>query len=94
MGVTLGENGFIWVEDGAIRQVYPPQIVAIDTLAAGDVFHGAFAIAITEGMPIENAAKYACAAAAIKCSRFGGRIGIPTRHEVETLVEATYGKIN
>jgi sulfofructose kinase len=87
MGVTLGE-------DGAIRQVHPPQIVAIDTLAAGDVFHGAFAIAITEGMTVENAAKYACAAAAIKCSRFGGRIGIPTRHEVETLVEATYGKIN
>ena len=94
MGVTLGEDGFIWVEDGAIRQVYPPQIVTIDTLAAGDVFHGAFAIAITDGMPIENAVKYACAAAAIKCSRFGGRAGIPTRHEVEALVEATYGKIN
>ena len=45
-------------------------------------------------MPVENAAKYACAAAAIKCSRFGGRVGIPTRHEVETLVEVTYGKIN
>ena len=90
MGVTLGVNGFIWVEDGILRQIYPPQIVAKDTLAAGDVFHGAFAIAVTEGMSIEKAAMFACSAAAIKCSRFGGRKGIPSRYEVEALMRSTY----
>ena len=90
MGVTLGAEGFIWVENGALRQVYPPQIIAKDTLAAGDVFHGAFAIAMTEGMSIEQAAMFGCSAAAIKCSRFGGRQGIPFRYEVEALIKATY----
>ena len=90
MGVTLGADGFIWVEDGVLRQIYPPQIIAKDTLAAGDVFHGAFAIAITEGMSIEKAAMFACSAAAIKCSRFGGRKGIANRNEVELLMQATY----
>ena len=90
MGVTLGQDGFIWVEAGVLRQIYPPKIIARDTLAAGDVFHGAFAIAITEGMTIEKAAMFACSAAAIKCSRFGGRKGIPSRYEVETLMRLTY----
>ena len=90
MGVTLGVDGFIWVEDGILRKIYPPQIIAKDTLAAGDVFHGAFAIAVTEGMSIEKAAMFACSAAAIKCSRFGGRKGIPSRHEVEALMRSTY----
>ena len=90
MGVTLGQDGFIWVEDGVLRQIYPPKIIARDTLAAGDVFHGAFAVAITDGMTIEKAAMFACSAAAIKCSRFGGRKGIPSRYEVETLMRLTY----
>lgn len=91
IGVTMGERGFAWVEDGHVRIVAPPAVEVIDTLAAGDVFHGAFAIGVTEGMTVEHAARFASAAAAIKCSRFGGRSGIPTRPEVEALVAKTYG---
>ncbi|MBH68227.1 MAG: ribokinase [Rhodospirillaceae bacterium] len=90
MGVTVGEEGFIWVEDGHVKQVLPPKIIPIDTLAAGDVFHGAFGLAVAEGMQIRSAAEFACAAAAIKCTRFGGRAGIPERKEVQQLVEKTY----
>jgi sulfofructose kinase len=90
MGVTLGEHGFAWVEAGTVRTVRAPKVEVIDTLAAGDVFHGSFAVAITEGMSVADAGRFACAAAAIKCSRFGGRTGIPTRCEVEALVAATY----
>ncbi len=90
MGATLGERGFAWVEDGALRQVPAPKVEVLDTLAAGDTFHGAFAVAITEGKTIEAAAQFACAAAALKCTRFGGRTGIPTRAEVEALVKAFY----
>ena len=90
MGVTLGEHGFAWVEKGVVETVPAPKVEALDTLAAGDVFHGAFAVGITEGMRVADAGRFGCAAAAIKCSRFGGRSGTPTRSEVEALVAATY----
>jgi sulfofructose kinase len=90
MGVTLGERGFAWVENGEVRMVPAPKVDVVDTLAAGDVFHGCFALAITEGMTIADAGRFACAAAAIKCGRFGGRAGTPTRAEVEALVAETY----
>jgi sulfofructose kinase len=90
MGVTLGEHGFAWIEDGEVKKVLAPKVEAVDTLAAGDVFHGAFAMGITEGMSIADAGRFGCAAAAIKCTRFGGRSGTPTRLEVEALVAATY----
>lgn len=90
MGVTLGEHGFAWVEKGVVETVPAPKVEALDTLAAGDVFHGAFAVGITEGMSVADAGRFGCAAAAIKCSRFGGRSGTPTRAEVEALVAATY----
>ena len=59
------------------------QVIAIDTLAAGDVFHAAFAVGLVEGWPTDRTMRFASAAAAIKCTRFGGRLGAPTRHEVE-----------
>jgi sulfofructose kinase len=54
----------------------------VDTLAAGDGFHGALALGLAEGRPIDEAARFACHAASLKCTRFGGRLGCPTRDEV------------
>lgn len=81
-GVTLGEDGFLWREEGAERRVSAFRVRVVDTLAAGDVWHGAFTLALGEGRAIEVAARFANAAAAIKCSRFGGRQGAPNRAEV------------
>ena len=61
-------------------------IEAVDTLGAGDVFHGAFALAIAEGRDIRSAGRFANAASALKCTRPGGRAGIPTRTEVDNLL--------
>ena len=83
VGVTLGEAGFLYVADGREHRVPAPKVRAIDTLAAGDVWHGAFALALGERRSIEEAANFANVAAAIKCTRFGGRRGTPTRAEVE-----------
>jgi sulfofructose kinase len=58
----------------------------VDTLSAGDVFHGALALALLEGQAIERAARFACVAAALKCTRFGGRLGCPSRAEVDTFL--------
>ena len=82
VAVTCGENGLFW--NGGHLPAFP--VDSVDTLAAGDVFHGAFALALVEGQPVAAALRFAAAAAAIKCSRFGGRLGAPTRAEVEALL--------
>ena len=65
----------------------------IDTLAAGDVFHGAFALALAEGRAEADALRFAAAAAAIKCTRFGGITGAPGRAEVEAFLATAQGGV-
>jgi sulfofructose kinase len=86
VGVTLGAGGFLWLEGARERRATPPRVIVVDTLAAGDVFHAAFALAIAEGARVAAAAAFANAAAALKCTRFGGREGAPTRAEVAALL--------
>lgn len=82
VGASCGEDGYYWVQDGAIAHAPALAIQAVDTLAAGDVFHGALALAILEGQTLAQAARFACVAASLKCTQFGGRLGCPTRDEV------------
>ncbi|MFC7396407.1 PfkB family carbohydrate kinase [Chelatococcus sp. GCM10030263] len=83
VGVTVGAEGFRWLEAGELRHAPAPSVTVIDTLGAGDVFHGAFALAIAEGASVAEAARFANMAAALKCTRPGGRAGIPDRAEVD-----------
>lgn len=80
--VTCGEAGSWWLTNDGPLHVPAPEIDAVDTLGAGDVFHGAYALAIAEGRDVAAAARFATLAAAIKCTRSGGRAGSPTRSEV------------
>ncbi len=82
VGASCGEDGYYWVEDVGIQHAPALAVQAVDTLAAGDVFHGALALAILEGQAMAQAARFACAAASLKCTQFGGRLGCPTREEV------------
>ncbi len=86
VAVTAGADGCWWKEGGSIRHSPAPRIEAIDTLAAGDVFHAGFAVGLLEGWPMRNVIAFASAAAAIKCTRFGGRLGAPSRAEVEAFL--------
>jgi sulfofructose kinase len=89
VGVTLGAAGVIWLEDcGGVQHVQAPEVATIDTLGAGDVFHGALAVTLAEGMAIRQASEFACAAAALKCTRLGGRLGAPTRLEVNSFAHS------
>lgn len=83
VGATCGADGYAWFEGGTVRRVPSPRVTVVDTLAAGDVFHGAFALALVEGRAVGDAARFACHAAALKCARVGGRLGCPTRAEVD-----------
>ncbi|WP_038361478.1 PfkB family carbohydrate kinase [Bosea sp. UNC402CLCol] len=82
LAVTLGKEGVLYW-DGEIRHSPAFAVETVDTLGAGDVWHGAFALALAEGRDEVAAIRFASAAAAIKCTRFGGRDGAPTRDEVE-----------
>jgi ribokinase len=57
-------------------------VVAIDTTAAGDVFNGALAVSLADGNTVEDAARYACKAAAISVTRMGAQSSAPTKNEV------------
>lgn len=87
LAVTCGGAGVYWLEDQAVRHLPAYPVEVVDTLAAGDVFHGAFALALAERRPAAAALRFASAAAAVKCTRFGGREGIPDRAAVERLME-------
>jgi sulfofructose kinase len=88
VGVTLGAEGFLWRDGSVERRVAAPRVAAVDTLAAGDVWHGAFALGLGEMMGVSEAAQFANAAAALKCTRTGGRRGAPTRAEVNAFIAA------
>ena len=87
-GVTRGGDGTMLLIDGELHHVPAVPVRVVDTLGAGDVFHGAYTLALAEGRPALEAARFASAAAAIKCSRHGGREGAPLRQEVEDLLRA------
>ncbi len=87
--VTMGEKGVAWCDDKGSGHVPSYSVRVVDTLGAGDVWHGAFALALAEGQAELDAVAFANAVAAIKCTRSGGRAGTPTRSEVtEFLKEA------
>jgi sulfofructose kinase len=87
LAVTSGSRGVHWLEDDVVRHLPAFRVDAVDTLGAGDVFHGALGWAIAAGQTEAEAVRFAAAAAAIKCTRFGGRAGIPGRDEVERFLE-------
>ena len=84
---TRGHRGTIWLDaEGELKETPAFPVPTVDTLGAGDVFHGAFALAITEGQDLNEALRFASAAAALKCTRFGGAFAAPQRFEVEELL--------
>ncbi len=81
--VTLGERGSVGFSPTGI--VYQPsfKVKVVDTTGAGDVFHGAFIYSLLQGWDLTKALRFSNGAAALKCTKIGGREGIPTREEVE-----------
>jgi ribokinase len=85
--LKLGPKGSMLVtRDGEFRTVRPFKVKVVDTTAAGDAFTGALAVARSEGMPVAEAARFATAAGALCCEGFGAQPSLPTREQVERLV--------
>ncbi|MCP3372936.1 sugar kinase [Bradyrhizobium cajani] len=84
LAATRGPRGTIWLnERGGLEETTAFPVQAVDTLGAGDVFHGAFTLRLAEGGDLREALRFAAAAAALKCTRHGGGLGAPQRAEVE-----------
>jgi sulfofructose kinase len=92
---TRGAQGTIWLDQHqALQQTPAFPVHTVDTLGAGDVFHGAFALAITEKQDLRAALRFASAAAALKCTRFGGALAAPQRAEVEAFLSRRQAAIH
>ncbi|MEO9613154.1 MAG: PfkB family carbohydrate kinase [Nitratireductor sp.] len=85
---TNGEKGAVFLDGATGGRVPAFGVDIVDTLGAGDVWHGAFALALGEGQAETEAIRFANAVAAIKCTRFGGREGTPDRIETDRFLRA------
>ena len=86
--VKLGEQGVVYVADDCVGHVPAFEVDAVDTVAAGDGFAGALAVALAEGEPIERALRFASAAGALVVTKRGAQDAMPHRAEVERLLDS------
>ena len=83
--VTLGAGGAAWLEGGELRTAAAPAVTAVETLGAGDVWHGALAAGLAAGRTVADAVADANAAAALRCTRRGGWATLADAAEVAAL---------
>jgi len=87
--VTCGAKGcyYLAADDERPKSVPAFRVKALDTTGCGDVFHGAYALALARKLELRERIRFASAAAALKATRHGGQTGIPTRQRVNKLLQ-------
>ena len=86
--IKMGAHGAYWAGGGSRGHIPPFQVVAVDTVAAGDAFNGAMAVALAEGHPLDVAARWGAAAGALAVTRVGAQDAMPTREAVLAMLES------
>jgi len=84
--ITCGERGLLWKSPAAQGSMAPFAVTVVDTTGAGDVFHGALALALARRTEWLRALRFANAAAALCCTKLGARPGIPTATAVQAFL--------
>ncbi len=84
--VTLGEKGAFVDSEEFTGLIAGNKVDTLDTTAAGDVFCGALTTAMSEGKAIDEAIRFANAAAAIAVTRLGAQPSVPHRAEIDTFM--------
>lgn len=90
--ITLGSKGALVYNAGVSMFIPAYQVKAVDTTAAGDVFNGALAVALSEGKTLLDAVGFACAASAISVTRIGAQNSIPFRDELDDFININQDK--
>ncbi len=85
--VTQGEAGASYHNGTCLQNVPTVEMEAVDTTGAGDTFNGALAVMLAEGKSLEESIQTACVAAALSVTRLGAQSGMPTRDEVQRLLD-------
>jgi ribokinase len=80
--ITLGAEGAFIYDAGGGRHIQSPRVTAVDSTAAGDVFNGALAVAISENKSIDDAVAFANRAASISVTKMGAQASAPYRKEL------------
>ncbi len=93
VAVTLGEQGLVYEEGGHLYHMPAFSVDSVDTLGAGDIFHGSFAYGIHEGMSFPDALRLASAAAALSVTKIGGMSSIPELCQAQQLMKNNCQKI-
>lgn len=83
--ITMGSKGALLVAEEELIFIPAEKVVAIDTTAAGDVFNGALAVAISQNISLKNAVIFANKAAAISVTRMGAQLSAPYLTEIINL---------
>jgi len=87
LAVTLGEEGAVLYERGVeVARARPPAVQAIDATAAGDAFTSALAMALAEGLEVDRALEFGCAAGALATTKSGAQPSLPRRWEIEEIL--------
>lgn len=88
VAISLGANGAeLWKSGEKIAAARPPEVHVVDTVGAGDTFFAALTTALIEGMTEEAALRFAVTAGAAACTKPGAQPSLPSRAEVEALLE-------
>lgn len=85
--ITLGSRGVWLSENGSGKRVPSFKVKAVDTIAAGDTFNGALVTALLEDKPMQDAVRFAHAAAAIAVTRKGAQPSVPWRQEIDEFLQ-------
>ncbi len=87
VSMTLGQGGSLAICEGQLIRTSGFAVDhVLDTTGAGDVFHGAFIVALLRDWPLEQMLSYANACAALSCQGLGGRTAIPTEERIQALM--------
>ncbi|MBI3325788.1 MAG: ribokinase, partial [Nitrospinae bacterium] len=86
--ITLGGNGALLVRKGGVQHFPAFPVTPVDSTAAGDAFNGTLAATLLEGLPLERAIVLANAAGALSVTKRGAQESLPTRQEIEALMQA------
>jgi ribokinase len=84
--VKLGAGGCVVLDADGARLIPGFVVQPVDTTGAGDAFAAGLAVALAEGLSVNQAAAFANACGAIACTRFGAQPSLPRRQEVETFL--------
>lgn len=96
VGFTFGGRGSVALDGTGFYTAIPPKVKVVDTVGAGDTYHGAFVYGLLQNWPLPRILEFATTVASLKCQYIGGRAGLPTLPMVEKFMatgELTEGDI-